>query len=140
MNTDLLVKLMRMTTSSHDGEVLAAIRRANAMLAAEKKDWGDVLGARVVRTYEPPPRPRPPPSRNPYAAEWERASRQYTTGKENFVVSVMLDALLNGLVVSSTGFYSFLESVKKQYDERGSFTRKQADVIRKAYERSQQRG
>jgi len=40
-----LLKVLAMLGSSHDGEKLAAIARAQAMLAAAGKSWGDVVGA-----------------------------------------------------------------------------------------------
>ncbi|WP_421994548.1 hypothetical protein [Reyranella sp.] len=61
-----LIKLLRMTESSQDAEVLAAIRKSNAMLRAAGKDWSDLL--------EPPPPPAPEPAR-PVSVEWSRSWR-----------------------------------------------------------------
>jgi hypothetical protein len=41
--TDKIAKLLRMLTSSHDGEVLAAANRLNAIVAANDIDWDQVL-------------------------------------------------------------------------------------------------
>jgi hypothetical protein len=52
-----LTKLLSMTSSDHDAEALAAIRKANDFLRLHRKSWADVLG-----TSEPvvePPRPQP---------------------------------------------------------------------------------
>lgn len=40
---DRLAKLLSMTSSDHDAEALAAIRKANALLRLSRKTWADVL-------------------------------------------------------------------------------------------------
>jgi hypothetical protein len=47
-----LVKVMALTTSPSDAEALAAVRRANAVLAAANLTWPDVLN-RVVTVEQP---------------------------------------------------------------------------------------
>lgn len=44
MDKAKLVKLLRMTTSSQDGEALNAIRMVNAMLREENIDWDHLVG------------------------------------------------------------------------------------------------
>lgn len=46
MTLDLarFVKILGMTGSSHDGEALAALRKAQDMMAAERITWGDLIG------------------------------------------------------------------------------------------------
>ena len=41
---DRLAKVMAMTTSSHDAEALAAVRRANGILAKHQLTWQEALG------------------------------------------------------------------------------------------------
>jgi hypothetical protein len=89
---DILLKLLKMTTSSNDGEALTAIRKANAVLNAGGWDWDKLFSRKIViiedpfskietprsrtSTTEPPPyaRPaptnwgKPPPSPPPHAA------------------------------------------------------------------------
>ena len=43
LDRELLVKLLNMTVSSHEGEVLAAIRRSNVLLQKAKTTWRDLL-------------------------------------------------------------------------------------------------
>lgn len=43
IDTSKLVKLLRMLTSSHDGEVLAAVARINGMVAGAGVDWADLV-------------------------------------------------------------------------------------------------
>lgn len=40
-----LGKVLGMTGSSHDGEVLAAVRRAQSIMVGAKLSWSDLLGA-----------------------------------------------------------------------------------------------
>ena len=47
-----LAKLLRMLTSSHDGEVLAAANRLNGIVAAHDIDWDAALSAQAALTKE----------------------------------------------------------------------------------------
>lgn len=87
---DLLLKLLRLTESDTDGEALSAIRKANALLKANKWDWEKLLRGKITiiadpfagkdaipdpvgqRTADPswakstvPPRPQPSPPPQP---------------------------------------------------------------------------
>jgi hypothetical protein len=76
----LLIKLLKMTTSSHEAEALVAVRKANAELTKFGGDWEALLRGKVTvigdpfadlqkpdrgRTSAPkptpPPQPQPPP-------------------------------------------------------------------------------
>ena len=52
-----LIRLLRMTESDQEAEVLVAIRKSNEMLRTYNKDWSDVivLPPPVVSEPEPPP-------------------------------------------------------------------------------------
>ena len=86
LNVELLIKLMGMTTSTVDGEALAALRAANRLLIANAGgSWESLLRGKLApidpfkslaeppkatpqptpqpRPYSPPP-PPPPPRRN----------------------------------------------------------------------------
>lgn len=143
MNTELLLKLMRMTTSDNDGEALVAIRKANAMLAAEKKDWEDlIVRSSQVRSQDnsfrtPPSQRKPPPSRNPYADAWKRANPRPRTRPEpdSDLLDSMLDVVLAEVDLSSS-FYDLVRSIKRQFDEKGTISERQAEVVRNAYNRA----
>lgn len=75
---DLLAKLLKMTTSNNDGEALAAIRKANALLASAGWDWDKLLAGKIRIAADPfaslqtpynpgngraAPQPAPPPVR-----------------------------------------------------------------------------
>jgi hypothetical protein len=88
---DLLAKLLKMTSSSNDGEALVAIRKANALLISAGWDWDKLLAGKIRVAADPfaglqtphnptedgfaprpPPRPAaprpPPPPRSTYQA------------------------------------------------------------------------
>ena len=68
LDKDRLAKLLSMTSSDHDAEALAAIRKANDLLRLNRKTWFDVLDTSIP-ALEPPraeapryaPRPSGPP-------------------------------------------------------------------------------
>lgn len=45
-DAELFVKLLAMTTSAHDGECLAAIRKANTILRRNQLTWAQVFAGR----------------------------------------------------------------------------------------------
>lgn len=119
MNTELLVKLMRMTTSNHDAEALVALRKANAMLAEAKMDWHDVLSGRV--------RAAPPRADNSYRTPPSQRQRSAQVD-----VKEMITYLLN-TIPSHLSFYDYVVSVSHWYDVKGSLTEPQYVAIRRAY-------
>jgi hypothetical protein len=70
LDRERLAKFLSMTSSGHDGEVLAAIRQANRLLRDHGKNWAEVLGTAPARTETPPPRQTQGPrkSQSPRAA------------------------------------------------------------------------
>lgn len=49
----ILIKLLKMTTSSHDHEALSAMRLANAQLLKLGTDWDDLISGRVTLVADP---------------------------------------------------------------------------------------
>jgi hypothetical protein len=49
----ILIKLLKMTTSTHDHEALSAIRLANTQLLKLGTDWEDLLYAKVTLVADP---------------------------------------------------------------------------------------
>ena len=43
LDREKLAKVLALTQSSHEGEVLSAVRKANATIAKEGLTWGEVL-------------------------------------------------------------------------------------------------
>ena len=61
LDKDRLAKLLSMTSSDHDAEALAAMRKANELLRLNKKSWAEVLS-------DPPPVAAPRPEVPRYAS------------------------------------------------------------------------
>ena len=53
LKLDLFIKVLLMTTSDTDGEALAALRRANAMLRSANVDWDKLLRGKVTVVADP---------------------------------------------------------------------------------------
>lgn len=49
----LLVKLLKMTTSSNDGEALTAMRKANDILASAGWDWDRLMAGKITVVGDP---------------------------------------------------------------------------------------
>lgn len=74
-NLTLLIKLLKMTTSSHDAEALLAIRKANEQLAKFGGDWERLLRSRItIIGADPFSAIAEPPKREPKVRQ-----PQYTT-------------------------------------------------------------
>lgn len=101
---DRLAKVMVMTTSDHDGEALAAVRRANGILAKHKLRWPDVLLARgqAYRANEPDSNPA-----------WMMSSEE-----EAKVYNVCQRGLSPaGKLLISSQAVTFLESIDRKLDQ-----------------------
>lgn len=60
-NLGILIKLMKMTTSEHDGEALVAVRKANEQLVKFGGDWEALLRGKVTVIGDPfVDMPKPP--------------------------------------------------------------------------------
>lgn len=58
IDKERLIKLLSMTESDRDAEVLLAIRKSNELLRANRASWSDVIGPTTPAT-EGPRQPRP---------------------------------------------------------------------------------
>jgi hypothetical protein len=80
LDKERLAKLLSMTSSDHDAEALAAIRKANDLLRLNRKTWFDVLDTSIP-ALEPPrpeaPRYAPRPSGPPPPAPGYQPLRDY---------------------------------------------------------------
>lgn len=73
LNRLQLAKILELLSSEHDGEALAAARRADAMVKASGEDWAKLLGVEVPKgsLLDAPPEPVSQPQR--------RRSRELTS-------------------------------------------------------------
>ena len=113
------IKLMKMTTSPSEGEVLNAIRMANALLLEANLDWDDFLRgkAKIVGGSA--------------SAQTTYSGKKYTNSNE---IESMLEAVLNN-VRSGTSFRTFIESLRDWWESNQFLTEKQYNALRKTYER-----
>lgn len=130
MDMTLFIKLMGMTTSSHDGEALVAIRKANAMLVNDNLNWEEFFTklAQVDNSYRVPPSQRKgasqPGAANPYQAA--SSSNHFTDADE---INAMFD---NAFAGAKGSFAKFLDSIHDWWEEKGFLTAKQYEALKKA--------
>ena len=101
-----LLKLLRLTTSPHDGEALAAIRKANEMLSSRKLEW-----ASLILPTAPPP-------------------KQKSSARDD-VIEQMFDFLESARLSESSR--EFVESLRDYWDRLGDLTEKQHAALTKTY-------
>lgn len=118
MDREKFIKLMLMTTSSHDGECLNAIRMANVMLAKDNLSWREFVEGTV-----------------PIGTNYRSKNFKRYSGPE---IDEWFDLLLQTTRLRSS-FYSFLKSVHTDYEEKGWLTEKQYEAIQKAWLRAVER-
>lgn len=115
----LLKKVLGMTTSEHDGEVLSAIRKANSILKKGGLSWADVLertvsaGQGVVVNTGPIGEPK---------------AAQETTLEEQ--IQHAFDTLRG---VPLGGFRNFIDSIEEDFKKKKYLTPEQRNPLFKAY-------
>jgi hypothetical protein len=119
------VKLMMMTTSSHDNEALTALRKANAMLASANLNWEEYLGGpREYRSAQNPPwdedKVQPP-----------RQQRRHERANSDENIDRMFEEAF-ARVRPGSSFRQTIESIHTWWEEKGFLTQKQLDVIQRA--------
>ena len=124
-----LMKVMGMTTSAHDGEALSAIRAANKILVAHKLTWQDVFSGLIKVEQPPPSRPSPPP---------RRPSPHRYDDDEEFTIDFDIDEAFETVreTLRPGGFADFIDSLEKQWDEKGSLSSKQRRALYNAAQRA----
>lgn len=123
-----LIKLMMMTQSSNDGEALTALRKANALLAADNVNWSEFISG----IKQQAPRPAPRPKGRGFDAKPEADHREHHRFTDP-AIPRMLASLLRD---SKGGFRDFIESIDEFWSTKGFLTEKQYDAVLNAYERA----
>jgi hypothetical protein len=126
MQQELFIKVLGMTTSTHDGEALAAIRKANELLKAAGVTWREYIEAVDITRKAKGGKQAPPPP--PPQDDFEDI--------EVDEIREMLDVLLR-TVSPQSPFRNFIESVNQQFCDNGHLSEKQIAAIRKSYKRQQ---
>lgn len=126
---ELFIKLMKMTSSSNDGEALNALRKANSILDEVNISWEELLRNRIkIKKIEAGPNPK-------YArgfASGGSSAKKYTNKQEiETMFAIVLDS-----VPKSSSFYSFIKSLEDWWETKGFLTEKQYEKLKKAYNES----
>jgi hypothetical protein len=108
-----------MTEGQHDGEVLVAIRKANAMLAEDNLNWEELFIQIVAEAGRQGPAPK--------ADQQKPAGKIYDDQDE--INTYFKNIYKGGL---KGGFKTFIESVNEWWDEKGYLTEKQYQAVKKA--------
>jgi len=135
-----LVRIMRMTESSSDGEALNALRLANRMLKAEGKTWEDIIGARVGAANPLSPDYRQPPSqrRTGDTSRWGKPqSQERPTENKAKVYDENIASMLNALSERrhDVSTLMFLASIREFYEKNDFLTQAQYDAIKRMHAR-----
>ena len=140
LDLERLVKILRRTESSADGEALNAVRMANRMVKEAGKTWEDVLLRGSSNSTQASPRSygrsdqsfRTPPSRR---GTYGKAHRPTPRGPVEKVVSDDIDRYFDALASQRYDISSamFVASVREEYEKNGYLTRPQFDVIERMF-------
>ena len=132
----ILIKMLGMTTSSHDGEALVAIRKANALLVENNLNWDQLLSS-VSQTVSRSSYATPPSRRKSNMAKeppsWDDINSrarddQHTDADE---IDKLFEAAYDNTPPGSS-FYGFIESVHTFWSQRSYLTPAQYQAIRRA--------
>lgn len=140
-NFDLFIKVMGMTASSHDGEALNAIRKANALLGAQNMNWEDFLRAKVKWAREEPKGEKTSSEKDRDQRYRGGAKREYPDGSkmaskpEDVEAVETIFKFLFDKIPPNSSFREFLNSICDYWEMNGFITERQFDAIHNAYHR-----
>lgn len=124
---ETFLKVMEMTTSSHDNEALTALRKANNLLAEQNMTWTELLRAKVkfARTTAE--------ERTDEAYKKDREKKGHHVGPDE-ALDIMFEELLNSISPDST-FRDTVLDVLQWWEEKGFLTARQYEMICNAHSR-----
>lgn len=114
MDIDKFFKVVNLTTSSVDGEALAAIRKANAMLKSNQTTWEMVILGKP---------------RKAEFTEEKKSKKKSTEDKDR--IAEMFEAVLKS--VEGYDSEDFIHSIHDFWKTRGFLTPKQKSALEKFY-------
>lgn len=141
---ETFVKLMMMTSSDIDAEALTALRKANAMLKAEGKNWEELITGLVPMENDRPAREEPRPRRQartstpPWADDdgfnYDQSDRSSgpspgSMDYEDWVNGAFEEALAK--VRKGSSFRNTLESIHQWWQDKGFLTQAQLRAVLK---------
>ena len=129
-----LAKLLELTASSHDGEALAAVRKANQERERLGLTWTELIAERSLAPQgasdTAPVRPRTRRRKPPRTACW--TAPDGTTWEAVFQV-------IYDHVSLSDDWAKTIGSIETYHIDHGYLTRKQADLVLKFFATAQER-
>jgi hypothetical protein len=126
INIQMLIKLLRMTESPHDGEALNAMRMANSLLNKHNTDWDAVMRGAVPMIDADPFAAAPPIG--------GRSGRGSTGPRHTDAAEI--EPYFTYLRQRDLGsFKSYVDDVYKWWQEKGFLTDKQFNVIKNSARR-----
>ena len=133
-DTDLLIKCLGMSQSAHDGEALAAIRKANRIRENLGMSWEDLLAKKPTGNHYNPNiwgdnnEYKPQPNYQNYQQE---PSYEFDHDDEfQFIYD-------NNTPVGK--WAEIIGSIKEQWEENGRLSEKQRNLIKKFYKTAQEK-
>ncbi len=124
-----LVKLLALTTSNHDGEALAAIRKANELLLQYDLAWQELF--EEDETEDVPVKRQRGRPHSALGLDWDSEALRKA-------VAAAFDELLGNTQLKG-GFRDFIEDVRAQWAKRRWLTDKQYTAIMAAAKRQYSR-
>ena len=138
LDRDRLAKVLAMTTSDKDGEVLAAVGLANAMLSKAGLSWTDVLASQnvvniTISTHKPGP------------GAFGLKPEDYTPSedwiaphlRDRVVIETMFRAInANRPANPESEFWIWVDNVYAHWQQHGSVTAGQFQALRRCHLRA----
>lgn len=121
LNIAMIIKLLRMTESQHDGEALNAIRMANALLNKHNANWDELMRKQVQVIDADPFAAAPSPRR----MKGESGPRHTDADEINSYFETLFSRNLGT-------FRDYVDSVHEWWEAKGFLTQKQYDVIKRS--------
>lgn len=130
MDKSKLAKLLQMTTSDIEGEALTAMRMANKMVKDADLTWDQVLndmrGHVSIQVFDFTMKPG---QGNPFD------TGDAPDPHRNANVINQMFAMVYSVPADGSEFWTWLDSVKNQWDQNGRLTKTQYDGLRRSYAR-----
>lgn len=128
-----LVRILRMTESSSDGEALNALRAANAMLKSDGKTWEDVIHwlPRPTLTVSVKERRRGRGDTTRYGAKASQSMPEDNTRHQGSDINVMMGTVSQQKHDVST--LMMVAGMRSDWEKNGYLTGNQYEALRRLY-------
>lgn len=130
LNRKLLAKIMEMTASDKDGEALNAARMATSMVKDAGETWESVLNAQRPATVTVTVTRHAAPEQREQPEGWLAA---HLTDK--VTIDMMFRAIYAMPRTGNEEFWQKLDGIHHWFDEHGSLSQKQYQMVRGCYTR-----